>query len=141
MRLSWTADGRLPADEVELQPASCQRGHGRRSAWYNWRVVGGSDAHTSIKAIPADTARAADIEQEKLVAEQLPPTGRQKQRDVADAEQQAQLSGAEAPEGKVGTSRWCRVVKIDLDGEQEVGDQQAERYVWAHVGWRAPGPP
>src|ERR1019366_4203504 len=78
-----------------------------------------------------DAHRTADVE-EQPPASQQNDLGPVEQRDVSDTQKQAQLRGAEAPEGEMegadGVSR-----KIDFDGKHEVGDEQPERDVQADI--------
>src|ERR1035441_3970000 len=75
--------------------------------------------------------RAADVEEQKLVSEQH-DLGPVEERDVSDTQKQAQLRGAKTPEGEMeGTDGVSR--KIDFDGKHEVGDEQPESDVQAHI--------
>src|ERR1039458_9538719 len=78
-----------------------------------------------------DADRAADVE-EQPPASQQSDLGPIEQRDVSDTQKQAQLRGAETPEGEMeGTDGVSR--KIDFDGKHEVGDEQSESDVQAHI--------
>src|ERR1017187_1194440 len=78
-----------------------------------------------------DARGAADVEQQEPASTQ-PDLRPEEQRDVPDTQKHAQFGGAETPEGEVEGADGVSG-QIDLDGKHEVGDEQAERDVRAHI--------
>ena len=78
-----------------------------------------------------DTDDAADVEQGEGMSAQS-DGGAVEERDIADAEEEAQFGRAEAPERHVEGAQDVGG-EVDLDGEKKVGDQEAEGDEGVHV--------
>ena len=84
-----------------------------------WRTAD----QTSIIAMPA-MPMTPPTSNSRNSAPEEPDHRAVEERDVADAQQQAQFGGSETPEGEVeGADRVGG--EVDLDGKQEIADQQA----------------